>query len=140
MPTHISLRLKHPTMDLAGIAAELKLSSTRIWAAGDPRKTPHGDPLRGVQQESYCALRIITSSGTIGAAIDVIRQALANSAMLRSDFFLSDLRKSLYCTLESEGEVLDLTALKSLVDLDIRLEISGCGEFSGTPIPSRPAP
>lgn len=124
MPTHTSLRLKHPTMDLAGIAAELKLSSARIWLAGDPRKTPQGDSLPGIRRESYCALRIITSSGTISAAIDVLRQAVANSARLRSDFFLPDLSKTLYCTLESEGEVLETIALNSLVDLGIRLEIS----------------
>lgn len=126
MTTHVSLRLRHPTLDLAQLAAELQLSPTRIWTVGDPRKTPQGDPLAGVQQESYCALRIITSSGTIGAAINVLRRALTNSAALRSGFFLPDLSKTLYCTLESEGEVLELNALKSLVDLGIRLEISGC--------------
>ena len=135
MPTHVSLRLKHPTMDLAGFAAELRLPSIRIWTAGDARMTPQGDPLRGVQQESYCALKIITSSGTITAAINVLRQAMANSARLRSDFFLPDLSKTLYCTLESDGEVLELTALNSLVDLNIRLEIAGCGGFSGTQFP-----
>lgn len=126
MPTHISLRLKHPKLDLARLAADLQLAPARIWTAGAPRKTPLGTPLAGVHQESYCALRILTPSGTIGAAIDVLRQALANSATLQSDFFLPDLSKTLYCTLESDGEVLELDALNSLVELGIRLEISGC--------------
>lgn len=93
MSTHVSLRLQHPTLDLAGLAAEFQLTPTRIWTAGAPRTTPAGDPLAGIQQESYCALRIITPSGTIGAAIDVLRQALARSATLRSDLFLPDLSK-----------------------------------------------
>lgn len=125
MPTHVSLRLKHPVLDLAGLAAELKLHPTRIWTAGTSRTTPAGDPLVGIEQESYCALRIITPPGTIVAAIGVLRQALAQSSTLRADFFVPDLSKSLYCTLDSEGEILDLNALNSLVELGVRLEIAG---------------
>lgn len=126
MTTHISLRLTHPTHDLSNLAKKLQLPVSRIWTAGEARSAPKGDALTGKQQESYCAMKIVTPAGTIAAAIDAIRHALAGSPSLTSDFSTAHLRKSLYCTLESEGEVLELDALRALLEMEIRLEISGC--------------
>jgi len=126
MATHVGLRLRHASNDLAGLAAGLGLPAARMWIAGDARKTPLGDPLPGTYQESYLALNISSSSETISGAIEVVRAAiLAAPPDLRVLLADPALRKSLYCTLESNGEGIDLNALKTLVELGIELEIEG---------------
>lgn len=126
MPTHISLRLRHPSQDLSRLAAKLQLPVSRIWTAGESRATPQGDPLVGAQRESYCAFRIVTAAGTIEAAIELLRQMLATSPSLKSELSIPGLSRSLYCTIEAEGEVLEVDSLKALVDMGVKLEISGC--------------
>ena len=48
-----SLRLRHPTRDLASDAVGLGLTPTRVWRAGEPRTTPKGTVLDGLRYASY---------------------------------------------------------------------------------------
>lgn len=123
MPAFTSLRLKHATQDLSDLAGCLKFPVGRIWRAGDDRKTTGGDPLEGKYQESYCVLKVMTATGTIEGAIAEIHQAFACPAV-RPLLAAPNLQKVLYCTLDSEGEVIGLTALRTLVELGIELEIA----------------
>jgi hypothetical protein len=123
MTTLTSLRLKHATQDLSDLAECLKFPVGRIWRAGDDRTTPQGDPLEGKYQESYCVLKVMTATGTLEDAISEIHQAFADPAV-RPRLAASSLRKILYCTLDAEGEVIGLTALRMLVELGIELEIA----------------
>lgn len=49
----ISLRLVHPSEDLAKCTNEFGLEPSRQWKTGDPRTTPRGNPLDGFRRESY---------------------------------------------------------------------------------------
>ena len=52
----LSLRLRHPSLDLAGSSERLGLVAKRQWQAGTPRATPTGASLDGAYAESYwCA-------------------------------------------------------------------------------------
>jgi len=112
-------------MDLADIANAVGLPIARIWVAGKDRKTPKGEPLEGVYQESYCAFKVTTTEGTIPAAITsvdtALRRAVSSHALLRG----RGLEKILFCTLMDEGEIIDCEALGRLVKWGIRLEIDG---------------
>jgi len=74
---------------------------------------------------------VVSEAGTIEGAIEVIQQALASSA-LHHQLLAPGIRKILYCTLDSGGEVLGLTALKALADLGIELEIDGSSATEST--------
>jgi hypothetical protein len=102
---------------------------------GDARKTLQGNALEGSYNESYLALKVVSTSGSISGAIEVVRQAfLAAPQDVLSMLFAPGLHKSLYCTLESEGEEIDIGALRTLVDLGIQLEIGGGNEFHTQPL------
>ena len=124
MPTKISFRLQHPTMDLAEIAKGIGLPIARIWTSGKGRKTLKGDPLDGVYPESYCAFKV-TEAETISAAIIIIDAALQLIANSHAVLQYPDLKKSLYCTLMDEGEIIDKESLGLLVKWGIQLEIDG---------------
>lgn len=49
----ISLRVRHPTADLQQVTELLQVQPSRIWMAGEPRQTPKGEFLEGVNRESY---------------------------------------------------------------------------------------
>ena len=53
----IGLMIKHPTMDPARISMELGLQPWHSWKAGEPRVTPVGKRLPGVNPTSYWVSR-----------------------------------------------------------------------------------
>jgi hypothetical protein len=61
----LSFRVFHPTADLSGLPPLLALPLVRSWRAGEPRATPDGKPLGGVQGESYCCMRIPHSDASM---------------------------------------------------------------------------
>lgn len=124
MTSKTSLRLKHPTLDLRAIANALNFPIARIWASGTNRRTPQGDLLEGVYEESYVALRIIGLEPSISGAIAAIDAAFRKAICMQPILGDKELEKSLYCTILSKGEVLDTMSLALLVELDIRLEIA----------------
>ena len=54
----ISLRFRHPNIDLMYIGGLLGLQPNRIWKAGEPRRTPKDTPLEGINKESYWCGRL----------------------------------------------------------------------------------
>ncbi|MCP3893837.1 MAG: DUF4279 domain-containing protein, partial [Bacteroides sp.] len=54
----ISLRIKHPNIDLNYLGALLKLEPNRVWLAGERRSTPKDTPLEGNNKESYWCARL----------------------------------------------------------------------------------
>lgn len=51
--SYLCLRFCHPHMDLDFLTKLLGLSCYRSWVAGTPRMTPTGNPLSGLNKESY---------------------------------------------------------------------------------------
>jgi hypothetical protein len=54
----ISLRVRHPEIDLSYLGPLLDLEPNRVWKAGDCRKTPKNTPLEGINSQSYWCARI----------------------------------------------------------------------------------
>jgi hypothetical protein len=49
----VSLRISHPNIDPKIITQTLGLLPKRTWKSGQPRETPTGQPLQGVNKDSY---------------------------------------------------------------------------------------
>lgn len=49
----VTLRAFHPRDRLDWLSDELRLVPERVWAVGEPRKTPKGTPLEGTYDSSY---------------------------------------------------------------------------------------
>jgi|SRR5882672_2025870 len=49
----VTLRVWHPTRDLAAATKAFGIKPRRSWIAGQSRQTPKGTPLQGVNRQSY---------------------------------------------------------------------------------------
>ncbi len=49
----VSLRVRHPTMNLQVLTERLGLEPAHTWTAGDPRRSQNGTPLGGQHRDSY---------------------------------------------------------------------------------------
>jgi hypothetical protein len=49
----VSLRVRHPTLDLSVLADKLRLEPAHSWKAGEPRRSQSGSPLGGNHRDSY---------------------------------------------------------------------------------------
>lgn len=55
---HVSLSLTSPAGDLRRWCERLGFTPGRFWVAGQPRSTPKGRPLAGVNEFSYCVCEL----------------------------------------------------------------------------------
>jgi hypothetical protein len=123
MSNYYSFKLKHPTADLSAIAKKVPLTATRMWRFDDPRSTPDGALLPGKYTDSYCIFKLPEKIESLTEAIHFIRDIMLKNPNLMSDFSSTYVEKSIYCTLDGEGELLAVAELKILCELDINLEI-----------------
>jgi len=49
----VSLRVRHPTLDLNVLTDTLRLEPAHCWTAGEPRRSQTGAPLGGNHRDSY---------------------------------------------------------------------------------------
>src|SRR5690242_6348573 len=49
----MSVRVRHPTLDLNVLTDKLRLEPAHSWKAGDPRRSQSGAPLGGQHRDSY---------------------------------------------------------------------------------------
>ena len=49
----VSLRVRHPTLDLSVLTDKLRLEPAHSWTAGEPRRSQAGAPLGGNHRDSY---------------------------------------------------------------------------------------
>jgi hypothetical protein len=49
----VSLRVRHPTLNLSVLAEKLRLEPAHTWSAGEPRRSQSGSPLGGNHRDSY---------------------------------------------------------------------------------------
>jgi hypothetical protein len=49
----VSLRVRHPTLDLNVLTDKLRLEPAHSWTAGEPRRSQTGAPLGGNHRDSY---------------------------------------------------------------------------------------
>ena len=55
----VSLRIFHPRMDPGAFSKSLRLKPSNAWKAGESRRTPAGQPLKGINRESFWTARLI---------------------------------------------------------------------------------
>jgi len=48
----VSLRVRHPTLNLSVLADKLRLEPEHCWTAGEPRRSQTGAPLGGNHRDS----------------------------------------------------------------------------------------
>ena len=49
----VSLRVRHPTLNLSVLTDKLRLEPAHSWTAGEPRRSQSGAPLGGNHRDSY---------------------------------------------------------------------------------------
>lgn len=125
----ISLRVRHPSMNLDAITSALNLEPFRSWRANERGSTPKGTPLSGVNRESYWAARVAEGDSKSANLPDVIRRLVIELAP----------HKHLFETLRREGgsiqlfvgwffdgdsgDVFDFDLLSKMADLKIDLSL-----------------
>jgi hypothetical protein len=54
----VSLRVRHPTLNLSVLADKLRLEPAHCWTAGEPRRSQTGAPLGGNHRDSYWSAQL----------------------------------------------------------------------------------
>src|SRR3954464_15243734 len=55
----VSLRGFHPALDPDALTKSLRLKPSNAWRAGEPRRTPTGKALKGVNRGSFWTARLV---------------------------------------------------------------------------------
>jgi len=125
----ISLRVRHPAMDPAGISAAFRLDPKRCWKAGDPRMTPVGTPLSGTWRESYWVTDVLDGDcpdKTLAVALSELAERFSPHRQFfqkiraeggRVEFFVG------WYIDGNRGDIFDVTLLGRLADLGINLSL-----------------
>ena len=125
----VSLRFRHPDIDPEEISRALGMLPRRCWRTGEPRRTPTGNPLRGVYRESYWYADIAEGDSISEGLAPALHKALDKlepyESFLkrirdeggRSEFFVGWYLKS------QAGEDFDQSLLRRLIKLQIDLAL-----------------
>lgn len=90
----ISLRVQHPSEDLAGLVKRIGIAPSQSWTKGDPRRTPTGKLLRGTRDDSYFSI-----------PLKVPRSLNLADALSRSLLVVGRVKKQLRRIVASGGQV-----------------------------------
>lgn len=55
----VSLRVFHPSIDPGALTKSLQLKPSNAWKAGEPRRTPTGKALKGINRGSFWTTRLV---------------------------------------------------------------------------------
>ena len=129
----LSLRIRHPQLDLSIVCGKLGLTPTHIWKAGDKRRTPKGTPLPGDHDLSYCLVILDDDLGkSLAHKIASAIATLQPHSQILDEVTSSGGRVSLFIgwfSSDVSSEMIGRTILSGLADLKIDLEIDVyCGE------------
>jgi hypothetical protein len=124
----ISLRLRHPVLDLAEASGVLKMTPSRSWRAGEPRTTPTGRPLKGFYEASYWTARIVKGESKeldLSTAINEVLSKLGQHGEFFSEFAMSGGKSELFIGWffgeGNSGDVFEWRLLEKLAELRIDL-------------------
>jgi hypothetical protein len=83
----ISLRVTHPSLDPSEITSALQLTPSRTWRAGEPRTTPKGAPLKGVNSKTFWTRRFVEGEfrdkKLPAAVVEIVDQLLPHRAFFQ---------------------------------------------------------
>ena len=105
----LSLRIRHPSANLAQVCEVLGLKPSHVWQAGTQAKTPKGEPLAFVREESYCSVPLETKGASLSGSM-----AIALS-------FLQPKKEILHDLAENGGTIELCVALFSYTDDGYRI-------------------
>jgi len=123
----LSFRVWHPSMSATEVAAKVGMTPRIQHSAGEPRKTPKGDPLPGHYKGTFCTFPM--SKGDFSAFESALRAAIsqlqrAGKELLdiatsggRAEFFIGLFLEG------NEGMVLDDGLLKAIADMRLTLSL-----------------
>lgn len=125
----VSLRIRHPNMDVGLISKKLGLKPWITNQAGSQRRTPKGNLLDGIYESTYCSFRLEHSRDI--SLVDFLKEC--NERFNMYSDFLKEINASggsveyfigWYCETDGNvGEAFDLELLTQLVALGIELDI-----------------
>lgn len=70
----VSLRIEHPTIRYEAIEQALALKATFGYSVGEPRRTPKGGLLEGVNKKTYCYFDLLPKQ--VGNLTDGLEQLM----------------------------------------------------------------
>jgi len=132
----VSLRVRHPTLDLSVLTERLRLEPAHSWKAGDPRRSSTGAPLGGQHRDSYWSAQLpahMTGPNSMPLELFFNQQVLQLSrhreflTKLRSDGGEISLLVELQPVANSSLTFSSATARK-LADLNIEVEFQFAGD------------
>ena len=123
----VCLRFRHPTQDLNFLTSTLELPSLNSWVAGAPRKTHTGEPLSGVNRQSFWVSAVDFSSkeGFVEPFMQVVDKLIQSKKSV-DDIIHSGGSSSIYIQLtgsKNNGGTIKFETLKVLGELGVDLEI-----------------
>jgi hypothetical protein len=126
--TKLSLHIKHPTRDLSRVCSALGFEPTHIWKKGDERRTPKGNKIGGLRENSYCSIELgPTSREPLPKQIESALARLQSHRTLLRRLSSTGGTISFYvgwfCD-EDAGETLSAQILESMARYRIALELN----------------
>jgi hypothetical protein len=138
----ISLRIRHPTRDFAELGTTLSLAATRFWKADQPRMSPRGRPLDGVNRQSFWYSVLLQDNSSIrplsDALDEVIEKLQPHKALLQAlsaDGCGLELFVGWFFPEGNSGDVIGHRLLERLADLriDLSFDIYADAQHSDQP-------
>jgi hypothetical protein len=126
----VSLRIWHPSSDPQRFTGQLKMHPRRAWRAGEPRTTPKGTPLPGINKQTYWTSGdLVRGSWPKRSLAEALRRLLMR--LTRQKSFFRRIRAKGgrielfvgWYFLGNSGEVLDTALMKQLQSLGIDLSL-----------------
>ena len=91
----VSLRITHPTMDPSIITNTLGLKPSHSWKAGEPRETPNGENLDGINVQSYWTAQLTNGNNISSEKIQLESFLLDKNYLLKQHAsFFSSIKES----------------------------------------------
>ena len=130
----LSLRVWHPTISPDTITKKLRLQPSRKWMAGEPRSTPKGSKLKGINKETYWTAELHREKSLLSrkmALEDFLTEQLAR--LKKVEKYFRHIRKTggrieffvgLFCDKNMGAEVpSSLLAAMGKLGIDLSLDI-----------------
>jgi hypothetical protein len=124
----LSLRIEHPSCDLAPVCDAIGLRPTRIWKKGDVRRTPKGTEPGGTYDKSTCTIVFASASRKslseqLKAALQRLKPHRSTLRKISSSGGIISLYVAWFCD-EHTGERLAWQILKDAADLQVSLDLN----------------
>jgi hypothetical protein len=137
----VSLRFRHPSADPEVITRALNIEPRRSWKAGEPRRTPTGSPLKGLNDITYWYVDVAAGrypTRLKDTVLEVLHRLVHHREFLhqmRSEGGSAELFIGWFFERQS-GDVLSYDLLALAGDLQIDLSVAAREHKSQEPITS----